>query len=44
MKLTKNGATIILPIHKGKPIKEPILLHEIKKAGLTVEEFFKLYR
>ncbi|MEO5359983.1 MAG: type II toxin-antitoxin system HicA family toxin [Nitrospirota bacterium] len=44
IKLAKEGATIILPVHKGKSIKEPVLLHKIKKAGLTVEEFIRLYQ
>ncbi|MBF0457416.1 MAG: type II toxin-antitoxin system HicA family toxin [Nitrospirae bacterium] len=44
IKLAKQGETIILPIHKGKPIKEPVLLHEIKRAGLTTEEFIRLYK
>ncbi|MBF0517927.1 MAG: type II toxin-antitoxin system HicA family toxin [Nitrospirae bacterium] len=26
IKLAKEGATIILPVHKGKPIKGPVLL------------------
>ncbi|MEO5359564.1 MAG: type II toxin-antitoxin system HicA family toxin [Nitrospirota bacterium] len=44
VKLAKEGATVILPVHKGKTIKEAVLLHEIKKAGLTVEEFIRLYK
>lgn len=44
IKLAKKDETIILPIHKGKPIKEPVLLHEIKRAGITVAEFIRLYK
>jgi len=43
--LTKEGSSVILsiPIHKGKPIKRGLLENQIKKSGLTVEEFLKLY-
>ncbi len=46
VKLTKEGNPHILsiPVHKGKPIKQDLLLDQIKKAGLTVEEFLKLYK
>ncbi|MBI4839459.1 MAG: type II toxin-antitoxin system HicA family toxin [Nitrospirae bacterium] len=46
VKLTKEGSVYILsiPVHKGKPIKQGLLRDQIKKAGLTVEEFLKLYR
>ncbi len=46
VKLTKEGNPHILsiPVHKGKPIKQGLLLDQIKKAGLTVEEFLKLYK
>lgn len=46
VKLTKEGNPNILsiPVHKGKPIKKGLLLEQIKKAGLTVEEFLKHYR
>jgi len=45
VKLSKEGNPIILsiPVHKGKPIKSGLLENQIKKAGLTVEEFLKLY-
>ncbi|RJQ55736.1 MAG: type II toxin-antitoxin system HicA family toxin [Nitrospiraceae bacterium] len=45
VKLTKEGSQYILsiPMHKGKPIKQGLLRDQIKKAGLTVEEFLKLY-
>jgi predicted RNA binding protein YcfA (HicA-like mRNA interferase family) len=46
VKLTKEGNPIILsiPVHKGKPIKRGLLTDQIKKAGLTVGEFLKLYK
>jgi predicted RNA binding protein YcfA (HicA-like mRNA interferase family) len=46
VKLTKPGLPVILsiPVHKGKPIKKGLLLDQIKKAGLTVEEFLEFYR
>lgn len=46
VKLTKEGNSNILsiPVHKGKPIKKGLLLDQIKKAGLTVEEFLGHYR
>ena len=46
VKLTKEGSPVILsiPIHKGKPIKKGLLLSQIKKSGLTVDEFLKLYK
>ncbi|MBF0466765.1 MAG: type II toxin-antitoxin system HicA family toxin [Nitrospirae bacterium] len=44
VKLVKNEVAVVLPYHKGKPIKEPVLCHEIKKAGLTVDEFVQLYK
>lgn len=45
IKLTREGNPNILsiPVHRGKPIKKGLLLDQIKKAGLTVEEFLKLY-
>ena len=46
VQLTKEGSPFILsiPVHKGKPIKQGLLRDQIKKAGLTVEEFLKLYK
>ena len=46
VKLTKGGSIYVLsiPVHKGKPIKQGLLRDQIKKAGLTVEEFLELYR
>lgn len=46
VKLTKEGSQYILsiPVHKGKPIKQGLLRDQIKKAGLTVEEFLRLYK
>lgn len=41
--LKKEGNPILLtiPVHKGKPIKKGLLLAQIKKAGLTAEEFLE---
>ncbi len=46
VKLTKEGNPNILsiPVHKGKPVKKGLLVDQIKKASLTVEEFLALYR
>ena len=46
VQLTKEGSPYILsiPVHKGKPIKQGLLRDQIKKAGLTVEEFLELYK
>ena len=46
VKLTKEGSPNILsiPVHKGKPIKKGLLIDQIKKAGLTVDEFLKYYK
>jgi predicted RNA binding protein YcfA (HicA-like mRNA interferase family) len=46
VKLTKPSNPVILsiPLHKGKPVKKGLLVAQIKKAGLTVEEFLKLYK
>jgi len=46
VKLSKEGNSNILsiPVHKGRPIKKGLLLDQIKKAGLTVEEFLEYYR
>jgi predicted RNA binding protein YcfA (HicA-like mRNA interferase family) len=46
VKLTKEGNINILsiPVHKGKPIKQGLLRGQIVKAGLTIEEFLKLYK
>lgn len=46
VKLTKEGSPYVLsiPVHKGKTIKQGLLRDQIKKAGLTVEEFLELYR
>ena len=44
VKLTKEGNPNILsiPVHRGKPIKIGLLKDQIKKAGLTEEDFLKL--
>jgi len=46
VKLTKEGSLYVLsiPVHKGKTIKQGLLRDQIKKAGITVEEFLRLYR
>lgn len=43
--LSKEGSPVILsiPVHKGKPVKRGLLEDQIRKAGLTVEEFLKYY-
>lgn len=43
--LTKEGSTntLSIPIHKGKPVKKGLLINQIKKAGLTVEQFLGYY-
>ena len=44
VKLTKAGNPNILsiPVHKGKPIKIGLLKDQIKKAGLTEQDFLEL--
>ena len=44
VKLIKHGSSNILsiPVHKGKPVKIGLLKDQIKKSGLTEEEFLKL--
>jgi predicted RNA binding protein YcfA (HicA-like mRNA interferase family) len=44
VKLTKEGNTNILsiPVHKGKTVKIGLLKDQIRKSGLTEEEFLKL--
>lgn len=46
VKLTKRGNPVILsiPVHKGKTIKVGLLKSQIKKAGLTEDEFLDLYK
>jgi predicted RNA binding protein YcfA (HicA-like mRNA interferase family) len=46
VKLIKEGNPNILsiPVHKGKPVKKGLLVDQIKKSELTVEEFLKYYR
>jgi predicted RNA binding protein YcfA (HicA-like mRNA interferase family) len=39
-----NPNILSIPVHKGKPIKRGLLLDQIKKAGLTVDEFLKYYK
>ena len=44
VKLIKQGSPNILsiPVYKGKPLKIGLLRDQIKKSGLTEEEFLKL--
>jgi predicted RNA binding protein YcfA (HicA-like mRNA interferase family) len=44
VKLIKQGNPNILsiPVHKGKPIKLGLLKDQIRKSGLTEEQFLKL--
>jgi len=44
VKIIKEGNPNILsiPTHKGKPVKIGLLKDQIRKAGLTVEEFLEL--
>ena len=46
VKLTKEGNPNILsiPVHKGKPVKKGLLIDQIKKARLTIDEFMKFYK
>jgi len=46
VKLSKEGNSNILsiPVHKGKSIKQGLLRDQIKKAGLTIDEFLEYYR
>jgi predicted RNA binding protein YcfA (HicA-like mRNA interferase family) len=46
VKLSKaeNPNILSIPVHKGRPIKIGLLLDQIKKSGLTVEEFLEYYR
>ena len=46
VKLTKEGNPNILsiPAHKGKPVKKGLLLSQVKKAGLTIDAFMRLYK
>jgi predicted RNA binding protein YcfA (HicA-like mRNA interferase family) len=39
-----NANILSIPMHKGKPMKQGLLKDLITKAGLTVEEFLKLYK
>lgn len=45
VKLSKEGNPNILsiPVHKGRAVKVGLLRDQIKKAGLTVDEFLELY-
>lgn len=43
--LTKEGNpnTLSIPVHKGKDLKQGFIRGQVAKAGLTPEEFLKLY-
>lgn len=45
IKLTKqdNPNILSIPVHKGRPIKQGLLRDQLNKAGLSMEEFLKLY-
>jgi len=44
--LSHEGCRAILtvPVHRGKPLKQGLLRHLIRTAGLEVEEFVELYK
>jgi len=44
VKLTKEGNPNILsiPVHKGKPVKIGLLKDQIRKSGLSEEDFLSL--
>lgn len=46
VKLVKenNPNILSIPVHKGKGIKKGLLLDQIKKAGMSVEEFLRYYK
>ena len=46
VKLTKEGNPNILsiPVHKGKTVMKWLLVSQIAKAGLTVEDFLQYYK
>ncbi len=40
--LKKEKKLIVVPIHKGKPLKRGLVRLIIKEVGISREEFFKL--
>jgi predicted RNA binding protein YcfA (HicA-like mRNA interferase family) len=38
----ENPNLLSIPVHKGKPMKIGLLKDQIRKSGLTEEEFIKL--
>ena len=40
--LVSFSMPLTIPVHRGKPIKIGLLKDQIKKSGLTEEEFLKL--
>jgi predicted RNA binding protein YcfA (HicA-like mRNA interferase family) len=46
VKMTKEGNPNILsiPVHKGKPLKHGLIADQLKKAGLTLDDFLKYYK
>jgi len=43
MKKEGNPCILSIPVHKGKPMKKGLMLSQLSKAGLTIEDFLKLY-
>ncbi len=39
-----NPHILSIPVHKGKAVKQGLLRDLIAKAGMTVEEFLRLYK
>jgi predicted RNA binding protein YcfA (HicA-like mRNA interferase family) len=42
LSLEGNPNILSIPIHKGKPVKIGLLKDQIRKSGLTEDEFLKL--
>ncbi len=40
--LKKDKKLIVVPVHKGKPLKRGLVRLIIKEAGISREKFFKL--
>ncbi|MCK9276392.1 MAG: type II toxin-antitoxin system HicA family toxin [Syntrophales bacterium] len=39
-----NPINISIPVHKGKPVKQELIRHQIKIAGMSVDQFMELYK
>lgn len=37
-----SGQRTVVPVHRGKSIKKPLVFAIIREAGLTVDEFLQL--